>query len=75
MTTTNQNSTTSSGQAQGASSGTPIALPPLPYGQDALAPAISARTLEFHARQGFREVGRREVSDGRHVALLERALG
>lgn len=48
MTTTNQGSTTGSGQAQGASSGTPIALPPLPYGQDALAPAISARTLEFH---------------------------
>ena len=32
------------------------------------------RSLAFHARQGFREVGRLEVSDGRHVALLEREL-
>jgi uncharacterized protein len=34
----------------------------------------NARSLAFHARQGFREVGRLEVSDGRYVALLERAL-
>jgi Fe-Mn family superoxide dismutase len=26
----------------------PFALPPLPYGEDALAPVISARTLSFH---------------------------
>jgi hypothetical protein len=32
------------------------------------------RSLAFHARQGFREVGRLEVSDGRLVALLEREL-
>ena len=32
------------------------------------------RSLAFHARQGFREVGRLEVSDGRQVALLERTL-
>ena len=25
-----------------------ITLPPLPYAEDALAPAISARTLQFH---------------------------
>jgi len=43
MTTNNQAST-----AQGGSTGTAIALPPLPYAQDALAPVISARTLEFH---------------------------
>jgi len=28
--------------------GSSISLPPLPYAQDALAPVISARTLEFH---------------------------
>lgn len=38
-----------------------------------LEPA-NPRSLAFHARQGFREVGRLEVSDGRSVALLERAL-
>ena len=38
-----------------------------------LRPA-NPRSLAFHARQGFREVGRLEVSDGRHVALLEREL-
>src|ERR1700693_4110728 len=27
---------------------TPIALPPLPYPEDALAPVISAKTLNFH---------------------------
>ena len=32
------------------------------------------RSFAFHARQGFREVGRLEVSDGRFVALLEREL-
>jgi predicted GNAT superfamily acetyltransferase len=32
------------------------------------------RSLAFHARQGFREAGRLEVSDGRLVALLERPL-
>lgn len=32
------------------------------------------RSLAFHARQGFREVGRLEAGDGRYVALLERAL-
>ena len=31
-----------------AAAGAPIALPPLPYGQDALAPQISAQTLSFH---------------------------
>ena len=31
-----------------AASGAPIALPPLPFGQDALAPLISAQTLSFH---------------------------
>jgi len=38
-----------------------------------LRPA-NPRSLAFHARQGFREVGQLEVSDGRFVALLERAL-
>ena len=33
-------------QREGAA--TPIALPPLPYAEGALAPVISARTLEFH---------------------------
>ena len=33
------------------------------------------RSLAFHRRQGFREAGRLEVSDGRSVALLERELG
>jgi hypothetical protein len=32
------------------------------------------RSLAFHAAQGFREVGRLRVSDGRFVSLLERAL-
>jgi predicted GNAT superfamily acetyltransferase len=32
------------------------------------------RSLAFHARRGFEEVGRMEVSDGRFVALLERSL-
>jgi predicted GNAT superfamily acetyltransferase len=31
------------------------------------------RSLAFHERRGFREVGRMEVSDGRFVALLERS--
>jgi len=31
-----------------ATSGAPITLPSLPYGQDALAPLISAQTLSFH---------------------------
>jgi len=38
-----------------------------------LRPA-NPRSFAFHARQGFREVGRLEVSDGRFVALLEREL-
>jgi uncharacterized protein len=33
------------------------------------------RSLAFHARLGFVEVGRLEVSDGRFVSLLERELG
>ena len=33
------------------------------------------RSLAFHARLGFAEVGRLRVGDGRFVALLERALG
>jgi hypothetical protein len=32
------------------------------------------RSLAFHEAVGFREVGRLRVSDGRFVALLERAL-
>ena len=32
------------------------------------------RSQAFHAKQGFREAGRLEVSDGRFVVLLERAL-
>ena len=32
------------------------------------------RSLAFHAARGFAEVGRLEVSDGRFVSLLERAL-
>ena len=32
------------------------------------------RSLAFHVRLGFREAGRLEVSDGRFVALLDRAL-
>jgi predicted GNAT superfamily acetyltransferase len=32
------------------------------------------RSLAFHAKLGFAEAGRLEVSDGRRVALLERAL-
>ncbi len=34
----------------------------------------NARSLAFHAAQGFHEAGRMRVSDGRFVALLERAL-
>jgi predicted GNAT superfamily acetyltransferase len=33
------------------------------------------RSLAFHARVGFTEVGRLRVGDGRFVALLERRLG
>jgi len=33
------------------------------------------RSLAFHTRLGFSEVGRLKVSDGRFVALLERVLG
>jgi hypothetical protein len=32
------------------------------------------RSLAFHERRGFEEVGRMEVSDGRFVALLERSI-
>jgi predicted GNAT superfamily acetyltransferase len=38
-----------------------------------LRPA-NPRSLAFHAALGFVEVGQLEVSDGRRVALLERAL-
>jgi superoxide dismutase, Fe-Mn family len=36
------------GRADDSQAKTPATLPPLPYAQDALAPVISARTLEFH---------------------------
>lgn len=32
------------------------------------------RSLAFHAAQGFAEVGRMRVRDGRYVALLEKAI-
>jgi uncharacterized protein len=38
-----------------------------------LRPA-NPRSLAFHAKQGFRELGRLEVSDGRFVALLAKEL-
>jgi uncharacterized protein len=35
---------------------------------------MNPESLAFHARHGFREVGRMEVRDGRFVALLEKPL-
>src|SRR5579871_1474357 len=43
----NEQAITHSGQAQG-SADAPFTLPELPFAMDALAPTISAKTLEFH---------------------------
>ena len=34
--------------ATAASTASPLALPPLPYAENALEPVISAKTLSFH---------------------------
>jgi Fe-Mn family superoxide dismutase len=48
MSTYDQATTSRGPQAKQGSSGTPLSLPRLPYAEDALAPVISARTIEFH---------------------------
>ena len=48
MSTHDALNTTRGANPQSAGSAAPIALPRLPYAEDALAPVISARTLEFH---------------------------
>src|SRR5580765_5707527 len=48
MSTSDALNTSRGATAQREGTGTPITLPRLPYAEDALAPVISARTLEFH---------------------------